>query len=593
MNNQKSGFYYRKAWVSAALVLLLIACCISLAGADDSATALGVIPGKSDIANLAFANAGTGAYYFKFDQTNPNGGGLNAIHIASSSAAVENYGDVTTTTGQSGTFYITETGGRGYQDEAILLVAVKGNIPSDFSIHITSSGYSWTPTGKKDTPPSLAQIQYNTGAVDQTFTRSDFVYGSQTWKPAGNNAPSDYPLYYGQDTSDTSNTFKLMFVDLRAGPLGASSDIDTSALMDKGAVKVDYTIENLDTVAAFNIYAWNDNTAQGNGISWANRLVGTGSSGYTVLGSGYKDRASEFPTAVGSAPVYHPPDTDFKADVTSGAAPLTVQFTDTTIQSVKTWEWDFDNDGTIDSTERNPQHVYAKEGTYTVALNAANAHGKNATMTKAGLITVTAPAAGKNTTGTSSGGSTGYSSGGGSDDSPGYTDTATGVVYRVNFTANATAGIAPLPIQFSDFSEIPNSTTWAWDFTGDGLAESSLKNPLYTFRKAGNYSVNLTVSTSDKKTFSMTRPQYIHVLDMPSLNSDEGWISSDLPDTGAGSQPAGPQSPVTPAPPGTGSPSAGVPAGSSPLGTKVAEVLFDSTIAIGVIGGGILLWRKM
>jgi PKD repeat protein len=530
MDDRKAGYRYRNVWIPVLLVIILAGLFILPVSAADTATSLGVIPGKSDIASLAFANQPAGYYYFKFDQT--NGGGLNALHIASSSSAVTNYGDVTTTTAQSGTFYITETGGRGYQDEAILLVAVKGEIPDNFAINIKSSGYSWTPTGEKDTPPSLSQVTYTSGAVDQTFTKSQFVYGSQTWKPAGNNAPSDYPLYYGQDTSDTTNTFKLMFVDLRAGPLGANGDIDTSTLTDMGAVKVDYTIENLDTVATFNTYAWNDKTTQGKGISWANRLVGTGSSGYTVLGSGYMDRASEFPTAEGSSPVYHAPETNFKADVTSGAAPLTVQFSDTTVQSVKTWTWDFGDNST--STEKNPQHVYAKEGTYTVALTAANSQGLSATKTQTNMISVTTSSAGS-----SSAGSTGASYG--ENWTGGYTDTATGVTYQVNFTANATVGVVPLAVQFSDVSSIPDSTSWSWDFTGDGIAESSAKNPVFVFKKAGDYTVTLAVNTATGHMFNVTMPGYIHVLDMPALDSDVGWISSDPADAGRNSSGPGPQ----------------------------------------------------
>lgn len=521
---------YRGVWNASFVVLFLAAVIIIPVSADDSATALGVIPAKSAIANLAFANAATGHYYFKFDQ--PNGGGLNAIHIASSPSAAANYGDITTTTSQSGTFYLTDTGGRGYQDEAILLVAVKGNIPDNFAIHIRSSGYSWTPTGEKDTPPTKAQITYRSGAVDQTFTRSQFVYGSQTWKPAGLNSPSDFPLYYGQDTSDTSNTFKLMFVDLGAGLLGPNAKtsdadaIDVATLTDTGAVKVEYSIENLDTVATFNVYAWNDKTAQGTGISWTNQLVGSGSSGYTVLGTGYADRASEFPAAAGSAPVYHAPATDFSADVTSGAAPLTVQFTDTTVQSVRTWKWDFGDGNT--SSEKNPQHVYTKEGTYTVSLTAANAHEMSTTKTRTDLITVTASASpGSSSTGSASGGT------GSSSDGP------SGIIHSVDFSASATEGVAPFAVQFSDMSGISGVTAWAWDFTGDGLPESTAAQPQYVFRKTGNYSVNLSLTTADGRVVFLARPDYIHVIGMPSMDSDVGWISSDKPDTNQSSSGSG------------------------------------------------------
>ena len=508
------------------LILILVTCAFPVS-ADDSSTTMGVIPGKSDIASLVFANSPTDYYYyFKFDQS--GGGGLNALHIASTSTAAPNYGDVSTTSSQSGTFYITDTGGRGYQDRAILLVAVKGTIPSNFAIHIKSSGYSWAPTGEKDTPPTISQITYKSGAVDQTFTRSQFAYGPQTWKPAGNNEPSDYPLYYGQDTTDTSNTFKLMFVDLKAGPLGPNAKvdmpdaIDVTTLTDMGAVKVEYSIENLDTVATFNTYAWNDDTAQGEGISWANRVVGTGSSGYTVLGTGYADRASEFPTVAGSTPVYHAPTPDFTASVTSGAAPLSVQFNDTTVQSVKTWAWDF-GDGSS-STEKNPQHVYTKEGTYTVALTATSAQGLSATKTQTGMITVTAPTGG----GSSTGG--GDATGGGQNGS--YTNPLTGVSYPVNFTASVREGIAPLSVQFSDVSGIPGTTGWAWDFTGDGKPESTGKNPLYVFKIPGTYTVNLALTTGDGRVFSLNRSGYIHVIDKVSLDSDIGWISSDNPEDG-------------------------------------------------------------
>jgi hypothetical protein len=46
------------------------------------------------------------------------------------------------------------------------------------------------------------------------------------------------------------------------------------------------------------------------------------------------------------------------ADVTTGLEPLTVTFADQSSGEVSAWAWDFDSDGTIDSTAQNPTHLY-------------------------------------------------------------------------------------------------------------------------------------------------------------------------------------------------------------------------------------------
>ncbi|MBI5154887.1 PKD domain-containing protein, partial [Candidatus Poribacteria bacterium] len=58
----------------------------------------------------------------------------------------------------------------------------------------------------------------------------------------------------------------------------------------------------------------------------------------------------------------------FTADATSGQAPLTVQFSDQSTGSPATWAWDFDNDGTTDSTSQSPSHAFSNAGTYSVKL---------------------------------------------------------------------------------------------------------------------------------------------------------------------------------------------------------------------------------
>nr|WP_048065210.1 DUF3344 domain-containing protein [Methanosarcina acetivorans] len=83
-----------------------------------------------------------------------------------------------------------------------------------------------------------------------------------------------------------------------------------------------------------------------------------------------------------------PPVADFTADVTSGDAPLEVQFTDASTGTVSSYAWDFDNDGTVDSTQQNPMYTYSTEGTYSVNLTVTNEDGSDSEL-KTDYITVT------------------------------------------------------------------------------------------------------------------------------------------------------------------------------------------------------------
>lgn len=57
----------------------------------------------------------------------------------------------------------------------------------------------------------------------------------------------------------------------------------------------------------------------------------------------------------------------FIANVTTGPAPLTVSFTDTSTGSPTSWFWEFGDGAT--STQRNPTHIYTSAGAYNVALS--------------------------------------------------------------------------------------------------------------------------------------------------------------------------------------------------------------------------------
>lgn len=77
----------------------------------------------------------------------------------------------------------------------------------------------------------------------------------------------------------------------------------------------------------------------------------------------------------------------FGASPLTGCAPLTVQFTDSSFNNPTSWQWDIDNNGTIDYTSQNPMHTYSAAGTYTVKLIVSNSNASD-TLLKSGLINV-------------------------------------------------------------------------------------------------------------------------------------------------------------------------------------------------------------
>jgi PKD repeat protein len=80
-----------------------------------------------------------------------------------------------------------------------------------------------------------------------------------------------------------------------------------------------------------------------------------------------------------------PPMAQFSAFPVSGGYPLAVQFTNLTAGVATNWAWTFGDGGS--SVARDPQHLYAATGAYTVALTATGPGGSH-TETKAAYIAV-------------------------------------------------------------------------------------------------------------------------------------------------------------------------------------------------------------
>ena len=164
----------------------------------------------------------------------------------------------------------------------------------------------------------------------------------------------------------------------------------------------------------------------------------------------------------------------FTADPTTGIAPLTVTFTDTSSGGeADTWLWSF-GDG-VTSTRQSPTHTYTAAGAYTVTLTISGPGGDD-TLTRANYITVTEP-------------------------SP-----------VAGFTAYPVSGEWPLTVVFTDTST-GAITAWGWTF-GDG-GVSSQQNPTHTYTSAGIYTVSLTVNGAGGSD-TLVRTNYITITEPPS-----------------------------------------------------------------------------
>lgn len=149
-----------------------------------------------------------------------------------------------------------------------------------------------------------------------------------------------------------------------------------------------------------------------------------------------------------------PPIAAFTAAPTSGACPLVVQFTNAS-QFATSWQWDFQGDSAIDSTQQHPSFTYTTPGTYTVRLVATGPGGAS-TQTQAGSIDV---------------------------------------YEGPSFTATPFFGLPPLVVQFAGSATFP-VTSWNWDFENDGVIDATAQNPSFTYTSAGTYMVRLVVTTT-------------------------------------------------------------------------------------------------
>lgn len=162
------------------------------------------------------------------------------------------------------------------------------------------------------------------------------------------------------------------------GTSGPHTDFTASPLNGKPPLLVKFSDKSTGTITS---WAWdfqNDGTIDRRTKNpyYVYPRAGTYTVSLTVSGPDGSD--SEVKTGyitVGTIPPDGKPVASFTQDTFMGKSPLTVSFTDRSLNNPTEYEWKF-GDGTT-STEKNPVHTYSRGGFYSVLLKVSNAYGRD------------------------------------------------------------------------------------------------------------------------------------------------------------------------------------------------------------------------
>ena len=289
------------------------------------------------------------------------------------------------------------------------------------------------------------------------FTNNSSGATSYSWDFGdGNNSTESNPTH----TYDEDGTYEVTLT--ATNECGSISSIQTVTVAS--APTAAFTASATSGCAPFEVEFTNQSSANAESFEWGfpggdpssstdeNPTVvynepGTYSVTLTVTNGAGEDEVTEMSyIVVGGIPT-----ASFTADVNG----FTVDFTNTSTNPPNSgnlsFEWDFGDGGT--STEENPQHVYATDGTYDVTFTVTNDCGPKVINGQVNVV----------------------------------------LVPTASFSAAQTTDCAPFVVQFQNESSA-NAESFAWEFPGGDPATSDEENPTVTYNTPGTYDVILTVT---------------------------------------------------------------------------------------------------
>lgn len=351
---------------------------------------------------------------------------------------------------------------------------IRNSLQSAYEIAFIPAGsFSVPGNGHLDTDNNVVELEVSSSLpLENGKNIHIFIEDSDTVKgwtacndiPVCNDFTIDGDGYYKFDFYPPGTSIGDIYLRARTRDIFGACSRYTDALQVEKRYKLNLTCNAFDNDGVNEIeYQYSDD-----GISWYD----VPRQKYYCLTANDKEfkQNSRFTTAstdMGHYPVIE----NISGAPLKGVVPLSVNFNvaaSDPVGAITSIEWDFNRDGIIDATGADVSWTYTQVGAYNAIVKVTNNEG--------------------------------YSS-----FSEIKVEALNGSPIAV-ITAVPQSGSAPLTVQFQGNGTDYDGTivAYAWDFTNDGVIDSTARNPSFIYPQVGNYTARLTVTDNSNLTGSAT-----------------------------------------------------------------------------------------
>ncbi len=398
-------------------------------------------------------------------------------------------------------------------------------------------------------PLNVAFSNTTSGASTYSWNFGDGSPTSSTSAPSHiyNSSGTYTVILTASNSGCTATSTQTNYVTVNASPIASFSSPTPVCLGDVAA----FTNSSLPNGTTISGYSWNFGDASAPSTSTNPTHTYLSASTFNVVLTASSASCSDDTTiaiTISPAPVVN-----FATTTTTGCAPMSVAFTNTTTGS-PTYSWNF-GDGSPLSTTTAPTHVYSTSGSYTVTLIATSGTCKDTLIRTSYIQVGVSPLASFSSvasvclgdsirfTNASTGTITSYTwdfddgtivtTATGNNQSHLYSTAGSYNVYLtvlangcpddttitvnvspgpvVNFSSSSLTGCGSLTTNFTNTTT--STPVYSWNF-GDGSSLSSTSNPSHTYNSTGTYTVTL-IATQGTCADTLIRTNYITVYNRP------------------------------------------------------------------------------